>query len=362
MTLDEFFDEETVIDYENSTTFLSKSCGQESKALLVKLKHDAEFRKQHTKGTIVLIMSNTGNEHPTTYDELWGETLQIAQSMGVDLYFVSSKKKEDFKAEERFIKPGIWLNGEHFSDETFHTDSWTSLDAKYRQNSTCGSPLFKKTCTDGLKIQPIYKFVEWYLILTYPDLEYNKRNKNIFYAYRKKYGMIRMMIGFSAGEEGRRRKPQLPFKWIKAGRKEIKVPNKSYIKWFEENIKTTYPLIDIGMDRKGTQDYLVEMGYTIPLPSNCMKCPFTTHRELLWLDMFERDEFDEWVVIEANKLIKYADKGKKNRGVFGKLNKDGTPYTLVDALAYAKKRYKHMSPKAIQDWKMSHGHCVTSQY
>jgi hypothetical protein len=119
-----------------------------------------------------------------------------------------------------------------------------------------------------------------------------------------------------------------------------------------------YPLIALGMDRQGCQDYIAKQGQPVPPPSNCMLCPFMSEIELLWLNLNYPEAFADWVRIEQNKIDKYRRLGladDKNLGVWGRK-------LLPQKLAEAQKQYAHMTREQINEYKMSHGHCVKSRY
>jgi hypothetical protein len=49
---------------------LSYGCGQDSTALLLRFIFDATFRKEHSCNRVLVLMSDTGNEHDHTYHYL----------------------------------------------------------------------------------------------------------------------------------------------------------------------------------------------------------------------------------------------------------------------------------------------------
>jgi len=53
---------------EQGLTVLSYGAGQDSTAILYKLIHDPAFRAKYVEGHLLVLMSDTGNEHPETYD------------------------------------------------------------------------------------------------------------------------------------------------------------------------------------------------------------------------------------------------------------------------------------------------------
>ena len=67
------------------------------------------------------------------------------------------------------------------------------------------------------------------------------------------------------------------------------------------------------------------------------------------------DDYHDWVAIEQAKLDANLHMGDKNLGVWGRK-------TLPEVLAKAIEKFGHMSADALDDYKMSHGHCVMSKY
>jgi hypothetical protein len=79
--------------------------------------------------------------------------------------------------------------------------------------------------------------------------------------------------------------------------------------------------------------------------------------ELLWLSRrFPRD-YEDWVRIEANKVEAYKDRvdPRLNFGVWGRK-------LLPQVLEEAKAKHGHMTDEQLDEYKMSHGHCVKSRY
>jgi 3'-phosphoadenosine 5'-phosphosulfate sulfotransferase (PAPS reductase)/FAD synthetase len=289
---------------ETPITILSFGGGQDSSAILFRLIHDpAEFSRL-VQGELIVIMADTGNEHPETYD--WVEKCRkVCEGRGISFLL---------------LKPGSGL----------HSKSWPSLVGHWKANSSVGSKAFRKSCTDKLKIVPIYNLVDYLLAgkLT---------KKKALYEYTEKFGKIRVLIGIAKGEESR-----------------LSDGSQDPI-WMKRNVEKIYPLIDWKWGRKECQDYLAAKAKEIPLPSNCMFCPFISERELLWLWRKYPDAFLEWVKIEQAKLVKWASLGKKNLSVFGSRD-------LLKVLDDAKEKYGHLSEAELHEHKMSHGHCVKSKY
>lgn len=137
--------------------------------------------------------------------------------------------------------------------------------------------------------------------------------------------------------------------------------------WKRKAVHVRYPLIEEGMDRTACQQYIVSEGYELPMPSNCMFCPFvgSNHMELLWLYKTYPDRFMEWVAHEERKLKAHCD-AERNLGVTGRLHKEGDrkgeAFTLLDMLKEAEERYPNVTLEDLQAYKYSHGHCVGSKY
>ncbi len=383
-------------------TVLSFGGGQDSTTILHLLVEEPAFRKKYAPNDLLLIMSDTGNEHPSTYQH-------------VDRMMRYAKKNN---IEFTLLTP----------DKAYHSDKWQDLKSFYRRTNTVGSKGgFKKTCTDNLKLQPIYKYLEDYIHEKY-DLD-KKGGKRAFNEYAEKHGKILMMIGISKGEESRRIKYTEKFyqskglkisieglskekikikerdekrklsknKWLLKEARPIKDPegkfliipvNSDYPKdqphepkeltfdgkfpeplWKKNSLTVQYPLIDMGIDRFAAQTYISSIGETIPLPSNCMICPYLSDSELVWLEKFYPEEYKDWVEIEANKIEKYKDdlEPKKNLGVSGAVKKDNktgiwAAERLPQVLERAKKKTCDMTDEELFEYKMTHGHCVASQY
>ena len=290
-------------------TILSYGAGQDSTALRDLYVFDKAFRKKYAPGRMMMICSDTGDEHLATYAHI-EETKEFCEKHGIEFHHLTA-------------------------DKGFHSESWPSLREFYRRTNTVGSKAFPKTCTDRLKLQPIYRFLEHWLAENYGVRCSRKKG---FYEFAEQYGKINMLIGIAAGEE-----------------KRVADPEKGPCKWRRETVQNVYPLIDLGMDRKACQDYIRSVGNKVPPPSNCILCPFMNEVELVWLYRNQPHDFQEWVDIEQTKLSHNLDKGDRNLGVWGKKY---LPEVLTGALA----RFGHMTMEALDEYKMSHGHCVMSKY
>jgi 3'-phosphoadenosine 5'-phosphosulfate sulfotransferase (PAPS reductase)/FAD synthetase len=293
---------------------LSFGGGQDSTAILLSLLRDQSFRDRFAPGHLIIVMSDTGNEHPETYKHV-ALMSEKCKAVNVPFFFL------------RY-------------EDGWHYDTWPDLLSFYRRTNTCGSKAFMKSCTDKLKIQPIYKFLTAYVLEHFPtDLKKTGRfgPKQPLVDFAEKHGQINVLIGIAAGEEKR-------------------VAKKTGSKWMDTAINRVYPLIEWGWDRDDCQKFIAGSGVEVPIPSNCMCCPYVNEVELLWLHRFYPDMYDQWVEIESNKLTEWWHLGvDKNLGVFG-------TDTLPEVLERAKKQHGHMTDEELMAYKMTHGHCVASKY
>ena len=305
-------------------TILSFGGGQDSSTILFKLVFDADFRSRYAPGRLLVLMADTHNEHPETYKYLEDIIIPFCEKHDIE-----------------FIKIDNTMG--------YHGDTWQSLTGQWENNNpTIGSLAYPKTCTHNLKLQPQYRFVEQWIPKNYSKV-INKTRKDNFVQFAKQYGKIRWLVGIAKGEE-----------------KRVADATKETAKWKRQAIEVQYPLIDIGYDRQTCQDYMREIDMPIPMPSNCMYCPFASnHMELLWLEKSYPDKFDTWITLEQNKLDAHQE-AIKNLGVSGRLHKDGDrkgqAVTLKDLLHEAKEKYPHVTLNQLNEYKWSHGHCVSSTY
>lgn len=294
-------------------TVLSYGGGQDSDTILKKYFYDADFRAKYAPEDFLVIMSDTGDEHASTYKHVI-EVQQQCKERGIKFVFITE-------------------------DRGYH-GAWGNLRSQMRRTNTIFSKAFPKSCTDKLKIVPIYKYLDDYIFETYQGMPHSGR-KAAIKAFAEKYGKIDVLIGISKGEEKRVADPA----------KAAKLP-----KWQQVALNKVYPLIDLGLDRQGCQDYIRSTGHTVPTPSNCVLCPWANEIELLYLYRFHRTDYEEWVELERNKLDANKHMGEKNLGVWG------SRAPIPEWLKAAEKKHGHMSDEELSEYKMSHGHCVASKY
>jgi hypothetical protein len=295
-------------------TVLSFGGGQDSTALLYLYAFREGFREKYAPGDFLVLMSDTGDEHPETYQHVRA-TQAFCKSHGIEFAFL-------------------------YAGDDYHEQTWPDLRSFYRRTNTVGSKAFPKTCTDKLKIGPIYRFLNGWVARKYglPETGGRWRGKLGLVSYAHQYGKIHMLIGIAKTEEQR----------IKAATDGLPV-------WMNYSIQRRYPLVDLGMDRAACQRFITALGKPVPPPSNCMLCPYMSEIELLWLYRFHPADYHQWVEIEQAKLAANQHQGVKNLGVWG-------TKTLPMVMQQAQTKYGHMTDAELQDYKMSHGHCVKSKY
>lgn len=289
-------------------TVLSLGLGQDSVAMLYAIIHHPTFRQQFCPGRLLILSSETGDEHRQTY---------LVQA---ELQTWCREHQLDYT----HITPAMG----------FHSPNWQSLRQFYRTHHTIGSKSYNATCSSQLKISPLYRYLGHWLAITYG---LSPLRKNSFIQFRNQYGPIRMLIGFSKGEERRRADPN------------------TFPKWKRYSIEMSYPLIELGWDRTRCQQFTKGLGYPVPPPSNCMLCPYMTKLELLWLARHHPDDYQEWVELEQQKLRRWEHLGDKNYGVWGK-----KPLPMV--LTETERDYGHLSNSELDAIKFMRGHHVQSKF
>lgn len=304
---------------------LSFGGGQDSTALLHLYRNDENFRQKYVgDATLIVVMSGTGDEFDLT--DVHVENMRVlCQTEGIPFFHLTP-------------------------DLGFHNEKAQDLISWYRRTSSCGSKAYPKSCTDKLKIVPIYNFLEHWVCTTWAQTHgdadvcaaYGRKRGLIKYA--EKYGKIRMMIGIAAGEE--RRAASTPDK-------QANVPV-----WRRKSVETFYPLIDLGLDRAGCQKLIASYGEHVPFPSNCKRCPFLNDIELLFLARHYPEALEEWIDIEAKKQLRDEDRGTPPDKRYGVFVKTLLPQKLKEVEA----KYGHMTNQELWDYRNSHGHCVASSY
>jgi 3'-phosphoadenosine 5'-phosphosulfate sulfotransferase (PAPS reductase)/FAD synthetase len=289
-------------------TVLSYGMGQDSTAILFRLLNDTSARHRYAPARLIVVASDTGNEHDHTYEYV-EKARSACEVAGVPFFFLSA-------------------GGE------FHSDAWASLTAQWERNDTVGFKAGFKSCTDNLKIAPFYRFLARYVCETFRIYKHGSAAIEIFAQY---YGRARVLIGFASDEQDRQAKDE------------------SRPVWHRSAIEMAYPLIDWGWTRKDCVDYLGRLGAPVPYPSNCKFCPYSTELDVLWLWQNEPAEFERWQEYERRKLVKFKSRPGTNKTVFG-------TKTLAEVLAIAREKYAQLTAEEVTRLKFERGHCVRSKY
>lgn len=291
-------------------TVLSNGAGQDTTWLIEKLVEDKEFYKKHVEGDLIIVGGDTGDEHEWTYKNI--ERLRkLCLSKGIVF---------------------MWIT----PDMGFHSQTWPSLTEQYKRTSSIGSPAFRQTCTDKLKIKVVDNFVESFIKKYYGCRGTRKQAYHDFY---EKYGKIKLLLGFAKGEESRT----------------VGAAEHDPV-WKKKLVRRFYPLIEEGISRQDCIDYFEARGLEI-MPSNCKRCFYQSLQEILWLNRNLPEDFQEWVDMEDAKIKKWenVEGVTKNYGVYGKK-------LLPQKLAEAKEKFGHMTNEELHEYKKSHGHCIKSKY
>ena len=319
----DFLRSERLKEPEPQLTLLSFGGGQDSWAMLYKLIHDQSFRKQYAPKDLVVVMSDTGNEHPYTYKSV-KEAEVLCKKHNIDFMFLTN-------------------------DMGYHTQGWMSLkDNLIRNRTILSATMGVKACTSSLKINPLDKYMREYMCNRYGFENLSAPASWRFYDEKFKT-KARILIGFAKDEEVRA---------IKSKKILHTLPQ-----YKQRHIQYVFPLIEEGWNRQIAQDIIKQYHpYLVP-PSNCMICFYQSDQELIWLERNHPEEFAEWVEMESAKLERFAnDPNVKNNGVYGAV-------TLPQKLQMAKDkkdsngvRLGDYTDEQLWEYKMSHGHCVKSSF
>jgi hypothetical protein len=312
------------------TTLLSFGAGQDSWALLLKYVHDENFRRAYAPHDFLVAMSDTGAEHPETYD------------------FVE------------YVRAFCDRHGIAFTHITpdlgYHTGDWANgLLGIFEAKSIITSAAFPmSSCTASLKIAPLYKWLNAEIGRRH-DFPV-KNNKKALTAYATAFNdKIDVLIGFAVGEESRA--GLLPttrqLDLIAPPTCEDTSPDPP---WMQQSINKRFPLIDLGLDRTGAVAYIESLGERVPYPSACYACHWKSDFDTRWTQLKYPDLFARWVSAEATKLRAWASEDFRrarqrpekfkpngvyvNRPVGGKMQPGlpealAAPITLLDRAASA---------------------------
>jgi hypothetical protein len=317
------------ISIQPELVLLSWGGGQDSSALLELYIKDQSFRKRFAPGRFLVVMAATGDEHPETNAHVQN-TIVRCKELGVEFVHITG-------------------------DMGFHTGDWAQgLHGQWRAHNTIGSASYPASCSASLKIEPIYKYLEYWIEREYGFKAGRKKGLRQFV---EKFGKIRVLIGIAKGEEKRVAKAAKPLTFDF-----IEPVKDSTPKWMTYCIDRVYPLIELGLDRAGCQAYLRSQDAHVPPPSNCIKCAYKSKQEVLWTKRFLPVEFAEWVELETNKRAHWAGRVDSKTGLPVPNHGVKGLKTLVEFLAEAEAEYGHMTDAELDEYRFSHGHCVSSKY
>ncbi|PCJ57322.1 MAG: hypothetical protein COA65_09695 [Rhodospirillaceae bacterium] len=295
----------------NQLTILSFGGGQDSWAILLELIYNKEFRQKYALNKLLVIMADTGWEHPKTYF-FTAKAADLCKEHGIDFTLITP-------------------------DMGHHPRTWQTLTHNWETHNTIGSRAFAQTCTDNIKIKPQYSFVTAWLKENYNIT--TEKPENVFKWFMAVHGKIRWMIGFADGEDREKDRSSDP-------------------KYRQNVVEYLFPLKEAGINRQAAQDLIVGYGHELPPPSNCTICFFMSLQELLWLFKNLPEHYWHWVKLERNKLNASRAKGQpesKNHGPF-------PGRTIIQQTKVAFEKFGHWSDQQLNMYKMSHGHCVKSKH
>jgi hypothetical protein len=312
---------------ERKLTVLSFGAGQDSTALAVLFATDRDFRHRFAGGgDLIAVMSETGNEFP--------ETLEHVDTMRG--YF------------RRHGIPFFYLG----TNDGYHTGTWRQgLEGFYDAHDAVGSKAFPKTCSVRLKTDPIGNFMEQLVAREYGVP--NPGRKRSLYSFTEAHGRIGMVLGMAKGEEKRCAARALTLFPLQEKHNEPL--------WLRHNYERLYPLVDLGVDRAAAQQIIAgKAPFPVPIPSNCMMCPFASDAEIAYVDRRFPEVTERWSRYEERKLAKNAHQAR-NLGVDGKIAKNGRTLTLRDdVLPRARAAFKGHTTRELARIRFSHGHSTAS--
>lgn len=320
---------------QNGLAILSHGMGQDSTTITYKLLTDADFRAKALNGkALVIVFSDTGNERSDVYGHAW-KIKDLCQSRGIKFIHLAGTSTVEMHTEAGRDCSHIELG--------FHTAAWDSLTVMYNRNH-CLAIRNNKSCTDNLKIKPIYRWLNTFCADLLGVEKERSHGKRDLVEFAEKTGSIDMMIGFAVGEESRMKKASKPGKqaWWKA-------------------INKTFPLItELGFDRSACIDFMDSTDWGACGPSMCKFCPNITKQTLVLMWLENRSDFIAWVRHERNKLNKWAPiqeaKGEANGTALGRKG------TLVEELRSALEEFKDWSLEDLKEYDFRNGHCISNGY
>lgn len=292
-------------------TTLSFGGGQDSAALLNLLIADPTFRQKYAPGLLTVVMSDTGDEYTETLTYV-EQVKQLCQAHGITFIHVTP-------------------------DLGFHSPAWQSLYGQWDRNHTIQSLAFGRTCSSNLKLGPLLRALNAHVAQVYgyaPSAP--RRQLSALYAYAAEHGPMPMMIGFAAGEERR----------VKPAQTQVII----------DTMHRIYPLIDLGLNRRGCQETIHALGGVTPYPSNCRSCPFASAHDLLRLELQEPAALARWMAAEERKLAAPKWQGTRNHTVFA------NDLTIRQSLERAHRKYPGIDLQELNHIRFQRGHATTTSF
>jgi len=308
--------------------------GQDSATMTEKMIRDPLFRARYGGKHIIFVTADTGDEHPDTDRYRIGVVEPRLRDAGFQYEFLSG-------------------------DRGFHTLGWSQgLHGQWERNNTIGAASFPPSCSHSLKIAPQYMWLEAYIEEHYGYARGDKRGLKDFV---KRYGKVRVLIGFTRGEEKRAAGAEddlqtaFVFKDLKEKKKQKTTPV-----WMKECIERRYPLMEIGYYRADCQRYLAEVDAFTPFPSQCCSCPYKSKIDILWTARRLPERWKKWVAAERRKLDHWEGRRDKNGVPIANHGVKGLGSTLALVLVEAERQYGHMSDAELDAYRFTHGHFIPS--
>ncbi|MFG1516210.1 hypothetical protein ABMA71_16480, partial [Halobacteriovorax sp. ZH3_bin.1] len=251
------------------------------------LNSDIYREKNYRNKDVIFAFSDTGKEKEESYKNLEKQYRRVRE-FGYD-FFVLNRQSG------------------------YHSESWATLEVQMLKNSTLVMP-GKKSCTDNLKVKPIYRFINAYCKskIEKTAIRFNRLD-NIDKPWIKKYvelsgQKIEVFIGFSKGEENRAYKT-LMFQ-----------AQKSTPEWMRDCIEYKFHLIEDGVTREDCIEYFDRSGYGPVSPSNCVWCPYQSKAEIVYNVRKRRSEMNRLYIHEIRKWEKdISVHGERKNGAFSRV-------------------------------------------
>ncbi|MFG1594183.1 hypothetical protein [Halobacteriovorax sp. CON-3] len=306
---------------------VSHGGGQDSTYESLRIFNSDIYRnKNYRDKNLVFVFSDTGNEKHKTYQNV-SRQHKMATDRGYEFHVLS----------------------EHSG---YHTESWKTLLHQMFKNSTLPMP-GQKSCTDNLKVKPIYRFLNAYCRskITGAKLEFNKEEdtgKPWIQKYVELSGeKIEVFIGFSKGEE------------IRAHKTLMYQSSKGAFNWMRDCIDFKFNLIEDDITREDCIEYFDRSGYGEVVPSNCEICPYQSQAEIAYAYRTNMSSIDLIAELEKKKWEKdISIYGTKKNGAFSRTSGTG----LADTLKVANEKYANHTDEELYELVLRHGHAIAHGY